>query len=124
MKRALPSSFRVTINGRPAGILGSMGVGAAGGALLGLLLGGNLLLLWFSVAYSPFAPGGWASSISTEEVRTNSSILERSVAATSHSAALYALFGPIVVGAASFALICGIGTAVRKFRDGELRGED
>jgi hypothetical protein len=116
VKEAMSSSFNVTINGRPAGILGSIGVGAAGGALLGLLLGGNLLLLWFSVAYSPFAPGGWASSISTEQIHIDSSVRERPVAATSHPVALYALFGPIVIGATSFALICGIGTTVQKLR--------
>jgi hypothetical protein len=109
--------FRVTVDGRPCGVLGSIGVGSLAGALLGLFLGGSLLLLWFSITYSPFAPAEWVESVSLEKQPIDGALRERRVATTRHPIALYAFVGPIVVGAAAGGLLAGTDTAIQKFRD-------
>lgn len=115
--RTSSNRFRVTVDGRPCGVLGSIIVGSLGGALLGMMLGGSLLLLWFSITYSPFAPRDWVESVELKEQHVDGT-RSRRVASTSHPVAMYAFFGPLAVGAAGGGLLCGAGTAFEKFRGG------
>lgn len=85
-------------HGRPAGRLTAIGVGSLIGAFLGLLLGASFLLLWFSLTYSPFAPGGWASSVTLEWLNIPPELPEP-VLATDHPVALYTFCVPIALGA-------------------------
>lgn len=75
-----------------------MALCAFGGALLGLFVGGSLLLVWFSLTYSPFSPDEWAESLSLERRRVGEPG-PRSVVTTDHPVALYLFSGPIVLGA-------------------------
>jgi hypothetical protein len=115
-REANSGRFRVTIDGRPCGILGSVGVGSFMGAFLGLMLGGSLLLLWFSFTYSPFAPRDWVDSVSSRKQRVGDGPRERRVATTQHPIALYLFFAPIAVGGAAGGLLSGAGTAFEKLR--------
>ena len=108
--------FRVTIGSRRCGILGSAGVGGLVGGFLGLMLGASLLLLWFSLAYSPFAPGGWASTVSLETIGHGTARPRKRALSTDHPVALYAFGGPIALGAFGGAVACGVGTAVEKWK--------
>jgi hypothetical protein len=123
--RQKADGFSVRFGARTCGILGSFGVGSLIGGFIGLMLGGSFLLLWFSLAYSPFSPAGWASSVSVERMRIDhTSVHKESVMTTKHPVALYAFGGPIVLGAVAGGLFAGIGTAVEKLKnrvgDGEV----
>ena len=117
--RSLPSGFSSTIGSRPCGILGSFGVGSLIGGFLGLMLGGSFLLLWFSLTYSPFAPSGWASSISAETIGPNPSDPKSMALTTNHPVALYVFSVPIVLGATAGGLLCSVGTTIEKLKNGK-----
>jgi hypothetical protein len=122
--RSESKGFRVTIGSQPCGVLGSIGVGGLIGGFLGLMLGGSLLLLWFSIACSPFAPEGWFSSISVETVGSEIRLPRERAATARHPAALYAFFAPIVLGAVAGAAICGVGTVLERSAEASVRRRD
>jgi hypothetical protein len=99
----------------PRGVLASAGVGALCCGLLGAMLGGSFLLLWFSLAYSPFSPG-WDKSLALKRDQNSSGMRRHWVHTTSHPVALFAFFGPIAAGAVSGAVIGGVGSVMRKSR--------
>lgn len=82
--------------------------GGGFGALLGAALGVTFVLLWFSIAYSPFAPQGWASSISVERQPVSTSVREEPFAVSGHPVVLFAFGLPVVVGTLSGAVFGGI----------------
>jgi hypothetical protein len=99
----------------PRGVLASAGVGAVCCGLLGALLGGTFLMLWFSLAYSPFSPD-WDRTVAVERDRAYPrSRRGRQVHTTRHPVALYAFFAPTVLGAMSGAGLGGA-TAMRRPR--------
>ncbi|MGC1276251.1 MAG: hypothetical protein WBC44_21310 [Planctomycetaceae bacterium] len=112
--RSKGSGFYIR-NPRPVGVLLGIVFGAFGGTLLGGSLGASFLLLWFSFACSPFAPGGWASSVAIEKTRVDRGVpRERPLATTQHPVALYAFFGPVALGASAGAVFGGICAAKGK----------
>ena len=79
------------------GMLGWMFGGGLVGGLAGLFLGLSLLIFWFSLAYSPFAPREVTSSLKLAE--------QRRVGAnrglhSDHSVSLYLALAPAAVGVA------------------------
>lgn len=89
------------------GLLASVGWGGVFGALIGAMFGGTLVLLWFSLTYSPFAPQSWVGSVSVERQRTTSARQE-SVLTTDHPVVFYAFGVPIVLGATAGAVLGGV----------------
>jgi hypothetical protein len=104
----------------PRSLPGAAALGAAGGGLLGAMLGGTLLLLWFSLAYSPFSPAEWGSSVTLETnrmiPRSSGSPRGWAVHTTNHPVALYLFLVPTLAGAASGALLAGVGKIVEKIK--------
>lgn len=87
----------------PRSFLGAIAAGAAGFGLLGAMLGGTFLLLWFSLTYSPFSPAGWGSSVAVEtEPMVPSRQVPRGLAVhtTDHPVALYLFVVPTLMGLA------------------------
>ncbi len=102
---------------KPSGILSSIGSFGVVGGILGLLVGGSFALLWFSVAYSPFAPKDWATSIKSMPNPKVGAVREFSWVATSHPVAVYAFGAPIVLGVTAGAIVGGVGAAMGKVED-------
>lgn len=116
---ATPESGKRKKTGKRSGILSSIAFFGLAGGFAGLMLGGSLLLLWFSLAYSPFAPAGWAGSVKVEQ-RANARFIENErVMTTTHPLALYAFGLPIAVGATTGAILGGVGAALGKVEDVE-----
>lgn len=110
IRRQEPSGERTgrSIRGRSIGVPAGIALGAAGGMILGGMLGGTFLMFWFSLTSSPFAPASWASSVQIERSEIASDVPdERPVATTRHPVALYAFFGPMTLGAAAGAIFGG-----------------
>ena len=99
---------RTPRKGRRYGRLASTALGGLGGALLGGMLGGTFLLLWFSIAYSPFAPRLWVSSLTVERQRAGSSVRIEPVTATNHPTAQIAFGAPLLLGAITGAVFGGV----------------
>lgn len=83
-------------------------VGGLVGGGLGLLLGANLLIFWFSLAYSPFAPKPVVSSVEVVQERQPGSVFKRPVMRSSHPVSLYICLTPAVVGACAGAIALGV----------------
>lgn len=90
------------------GLLPSAAWGGFFGALLGTALGASFVLLWFSIAYSPFAPKDWATSVTVERQSVGASRREEPVALTDHPVALYAFGLPVALGAIGGAVFGGV----------------
>ncbi|QDT99572.1 hypothetical protein [Gimesia aquarii] len=112
-----PKKWKKKRRTKPSGILSSIGVFSLFGGFLGLMLGGSLLLFWFSLTYSPFAPAGWASSVSVEQRQEPGSGQTKSMMTTNHPVAFYLFGTPIVLGITAGALAGGIGAAMGKVED-------
>ncbi len=84
------------------------------GGFLGAFLGGSLLMFWFSLAYSPYAPTGWTSTVEVKRERISPTQSGRKVHTTSHPVALYLCVTPAVVGAVSGIVLGGVGAALGK----------
>jgi uncharacterized membrane protein len=91
-------------SGSRHGLFASAAWGAFFGSVLGALLGATFILLWFSVAYSPFSPKDWGASVTVETQRGAAVRRERTVAVTDHPVALFAFGLPVVLGAVSGAV--------------------
>ncbi|WP_417386511.1 hypothetical protein [Gimesia sp.] len=114
-----PESGNWKTIGKRSGILSSIAFFGFAGGFAGLMLGGSLLLFWFSLAYSPFAPPGWAGSVNVEQ-RANGHLIENeNVMTTTHPVALYAFGLPIGLGATAGMILGGVGAALGKVEDVE-----
>lgn len=102
---------------KPSGILSSIAFFGFAGGFLGLMLGGSLVMFWFSLSYSPFAPAGWASSVSVEQRQEPGSGQTKSMMTTNHPVAFYLFGTPIVLGITAGALAGGVGAAMGKVED-------
>lgn len=90
-------------------------VGGLAGGFLGVLLGGSLLVFWFSIAYSPFAPTGRAANVvgqTNMEPRSAQRRMRepgaRLTIRSSNRGGLYLCLVPTVIGIAAGAI--GLGT--------------
>jgi hypothetical protein len=95
-------------------VLASAGVGVVVFGILGMMLGGSFLILWFSLAYSPL-PTGWGSSVTLERdwmvTQPRGLPLHPLLHTTHNPVALYAFLGPIVLGVvigAAFGVLCAL----------------
>ncbi len=88
------------------------------GGLLGSLLGCSLLVFWFSLAYSPFAPTGWTSSVKVKHERTEPAGHKQPVMTTNHPVAVYLVAVPAAIGASLGATAGGVGAAMGKVTEG------
>lgn len=102
-------SQQITQTGRRLGFLASTALGGLGGSLVGGMFGATLILLWFSLTYSPFAPQGWGSSVSVERRRVTASGRREPVLTTDHPVAVYAFGIPFVLGGIAGAVFGGVG---------------
>jgi|GEM_PF-1546583 hypothetical protein len=93
------------------------GLGLIGG-FVEMVFGCSLLVFWFSLASSPFAPGGWASSVEVKRERVNQSQSAQPVATTDHPVALYLVLVPAAIGLTTGVVGGGIGAAFGKVQDG------
>lgn len=69
------------------------------GLILGMVLGASLVVPWFSIAYSPFAPQGWQESVKVEQKRTPGTPVKRNVHTSSHPVIAYLFLVPAGLGA-------------------------
>ena len=99
------------------GVLSSMGGFGLVGGIIGLLTGASFALLWFSIAYSPFAPQCWVSSVSVERTMKTDSASGETTFTTRHPVAIYAFGAPIVLGVATGMIVGGVGAAMGKVKD-------
>ena len=91
-----------------SGVLGFVFVCGLAGGFLGLLLAGNLLAFWFSLAYSPFAPKGVVSSVEVVHEQQPGSVVKRPVMRSSHPISLYVCLTPAAVGILAGATAAGV----------------
>lgn len=96
---------------KPSGILSAVGFFAFFGGIMGSMVGGSLLLLWFSLTYSPWAPADWQSSVSTG-TRRNSAGIQKSVITSDNAVAIYAFCIPFGLGVVGGGLLGGVGAAM------------
>ncbi|HSG71427.1 MAG TPA: hypothetical protein VLA12_13485 [Planctomycetaceae bacterium] len=88
------------------------------GGLLGSILGGTFLLFWFSLAYSPIAPAGWAGDVKVErEVHLTGTNTRRSILKTDNAVAIRLFLVPALIGGAIGAVAGGVGSARGKIYD-------
>ena len=93
------------------------GLGLIGG-FVGMFFGCSLLVFWFSLATSPFAPGGWASSVEVKREQVSSRQVKQPVATTNHPVALYLVVVPAAIGLTTEVIGGGVGAAFGKVHDG------
>ncbi len=105
--------------GKRSSVFSSIGFFSFIGGFLGLMLGGSLMIFWFSIAYSPLAQAGWTSSISIEQRQDPSSGLTESAITTSHPVVFYIFGTPIALGVTAGAVLGGVGAAMGKVEDVE-----
>ncbi|MBI1347424.1 hypothetical protein GC163_14190 [bacterium] len=89
------------------GILKGIFVGGIAGGFLGFMLGANLLVFWFSLAYSPFASQPVASSVQVQKQARPGHVTDRPVIQTRHPIALYLCLTPVLLGSLSGATTAG-----------------
>ena len=95
--------------------LSFISAGGLAGGVLGFLLGANLLIFWFSLAYSPFAPKQVVSSVEVVREERPGSVFKRPVMRSSHPVSLYICLTPAAIGILAGATVAGI--IVLKYRD-------
>ena len=88
------------------------------GGLLGSMFGCSLLVFWFSLAYSPFAPTTWTSSVKVKHERTEPGGRKQPVVTTNHPVAVYLVALPAAVGVSLGAVAGGVGAAMGKVTEG------
>jgi hypothetical protein len=92
----------------PNSVLMSILAGGLAGGFLGFLLGANLLIFWFSLAFSPFAPKQVVSSVKVVEEQRPGSVFKRPVMRSNHPVALYLCLTPAAVGGLAGATAAGV----------------
>jgi len=110
-----PASGRTMRYKEASSALGFVFAGGLAGGMVGFLLGANLLIFWFSLAYSPFAPKQVASSIEVVREDRPGSVFKRPVMRSSHPVSLYICLTPAAIGILAGATAAGIITL--KYRD-------
>lgn len=99
-----------------AGVLGGMFWMGLLGGFLGIMLGGSLLMFWFSLSYSPYAPAGWGSSVSIAKDPIPGSVISRHSHQTNHPVALKLLYLPALTGAVIGATFGGVACSMGSSR--------
>lgn len=94
-------------------VLKWVAAGGLAGGFLGFLLGANLLIFWFSLAYSPFAPKQVVASVKVVQEPRPGSVFKRPVLQSNHPVALYLCLTPAAAGT----LAGAIAAAVIAFRE-------
>lgn len=92
----------------PGSVLKCLVAGGLAGGFIGFLLGANLLIFWFSLAYSPFAPKQVVSSVQVVREQQPGSVFKRSVMRSSHPVSLYLCLTPAAVGILAGATTAGV----------------
>jgi hypothetical protein len=97
---------------RPMGAFKAAAAGGFLGLLAGGALGGTLLMVWFSIAMSPFAPTAWNRSVSLKQERPAQihRERERTKLSTKNPVPLTLFFGSVAVLATAGVItgaICG-----------------
>ena len=95
--------------------MGFVFAGGLAGGILGFLLGANLLTLWFSFAYSPFAPSQVGSSVEVVREYRTGSAFKQPVLRSSHPVSLYICLTPALIGV--LAGVSAAGVIIVKYRD-------
>lgn len=92
-----------------SGVMAHMLGGGLAGGICGLLLGASLLVFWFSLAYSPFAPQTVSSAVTVEREQAPESTRPRNVFRSRSPILLYLCLAPaaigIIAGASAFGVI-------------------
>ena len=83
----------------PGDFLKCLFAGGLAGGFLGFLLGANLLIFWFSLAYSPFAPRQVVLSVKVVHEQQPGSVFKRPVLRSSHPVSLLLCLTPAAGGA-------------------------
>lgn len=91
-----------------SGALGFVLAGGLAGGILGFLLGANLLIFWFSLAYSPFAPRQVVSSVEVVREDRPGSVFKRPLMRSSHPVALSICLVPAAIGILAGVTAAGI----------------
>jgi hypothetical protein len=92
----------------PADVLKCLFAGGLAGGFLGFLLGANLLVFWFSLAYSPFAPRQVVSSVKVVREQQPGSVFKRPVLRSSHPVSLLLCLAPAAGGALTGAAVAAV----------------
>jgi hypothetical protein len=92
----------------PGSALGFVFAGGLAGGIVGFLIGANLLIFWFSLAYSPFAPKQVVSSVEVFREQRPGSVLKRPVMRSSHPVSLYICLTPAAIGILAGATAAGV----------------
>jgi len=103
---------------KKSSILGAAGFLGVIGGVIGSIFGCSLLVFWFSLAYSPFAPESMSSSVEVKKERIVASGQQRHVMTTNHPIALFLVGIPALLGAGTGVVGGGVGTALGKVHDG------
>jgi hypothetical protein len=125
-KEAIASNAGVAVSAKPeqhkeaSGVPGFVFAGGLAGGFLGFLLGANLLILWFSLAYSPFAPKQVVSSVEVVREEQRGSVFKRPVMRSSHPISLSLCLTPAAIGFLAGAAAAGV--IAFKYRDGRGSG--
>lgn len=104
-------------SGKRSSVLGAAGFFGFIGGACGAVLGCSLLLVWFSLTYSPFARTSWVASTRVEKERVDPSRQETPVMKTDHPVALYLVGIPAGMGLLAGILIGGVGAAAGAVTD-------
>jgi hypothetical protein len=97
------------------------GLGLVGG-LAGAILGCSLLIFWFSLATSPFAPPEWTASVVVSTQPFTGAAPPRKVHRTSPPLPRWLLFVPAALGATAGAMVGVWGTCYQAHQDRILPG--
>ena len=103
---------------KQSGVLSAAGGLGLIGGFVGVIFGCSLLVFWFSLATSPFAPSGWASSVEVKRERVKQGQIAQPVSTTNHFVALYLVLVPAAIGLTTGVVGGGVGAAFGKVRDG------
>lgn len=103
---------------QPTGVLRAAGTLGLIGGFVGMFFGCSLLVFWFSLTYSPYAPKTWRSSVAVKMDRTRPGEPRRPVMTTSHPVALGLVAVPAALGATAGIVGGGLAAALGQVRDG------
>ena len=88
------------------------------GSLVGVIAGASLVVPWFSIAQSPFAPKSWHESIKMERQQVPGSSVKRKVYTSSHPVVIKLFFYSAALGAAAGGTFATVGVLTTVNPDG------